>query len=179
LFHLVQTPIEVLEQEEGICVAGLEIVGREGRLVTLGRARRVETRLREDERVLVTPMNARPGEVESIEATVRAVGMTTLTIEAYEPLPPAGPFRVDQLGFWERGDWQVEGLTDFLLRSMLEAGPRGRRLEVADLPSLSQVILGEPTSPPQPPSPARFRGGQFRQVRTGVGKGKAGSAVDS
>jgi hypothetical protein len=154
LFHLVRTPVEVLETDEGICVAGLEIAGRDGRLVTLHRDRRVETRLREDDRVLVTPLGAQPGEVESIEATVRAIGTTSLTIEAREPLPPGATFRVDQLGFWERGDWQVEGLTDFLLRSMLEAGPRARRLEVEDLPTLSQVILGARSLTPLPAGPA-------------------------
>jgi hypothetical protein len=156
LFHLARTPVDVLENDEGICVADLRIVSRDGRLLTLERARRIETRLREDDRVLVTPLGTPPGEVESIEGTVRAIGTSTLTVEAREPLPPDARFRVDQLGFWERGDWQVEGLTDFLLRSMLEAGPRGRRLDVADLPRLSQIILGEPPTPS--PSPVRGRG---------------------
>jgi len=143
LFHLVRTPTDVLERDEGICVPGLHVAERDGRLVTLARTPRIETRIREDDRVLITPESARPGEVESIEGTIRSIGATTLTVEAREPLPPSETFRVDQLGFWERGDWQAEGLTDFLLRSMMEAGPRGRRLDLAELSAITRAILGE------------------------------------
>ena len=177
LFHFVRTPTDVLERDEGICVAGLSVSERDGRLVTLARNARVETRIREDDRVLVTPESSRPGEVESIEGTVRSIGATTLTVEVREPLPPSETFRVDQLGFWERGDWQAEGLTDFLLRSMMEAGPRGRRLELAELPAITLAILGDLLPSPQPSPRRSGRGEDDEQIaplplgRGGVGEG--------
>ena len=165
LYHLVTTSPERLERDEGSCVTDLEVGRRDGRLVTLRRRRRVETRLREDDRVLVTRLDRPPGEVYSIEATIRSIGTYELAVDLVEPLPIDGArYRVDRLGFWDRGDWQLEGLTDFLVGCLQGGVARGRRLEVAELPRLARVILGVDvpksiSSPsgagPHPPTPLR------------------------
>ncbi|MDP8922940.1 MAG: AAA domain-containing protein [Chloroflexota bacterium] len=143
LYHLVSTPAEVLERDEGICITDLVVDGIDGRTITLRRERRIETRLREDDRVLITPADHLPGEMHSTEGTIRTVGATYLVVEVEEPLrPDGGAYRVDQLGFWDRGDWQLEGLTDFLLGCMHGSGIRGRSLAVNELPPLAQAILG-------------------------------------
>ena len=142
LYHLAATPLARLEAEEGISLANLELQAYDGLLVRLGRDRRIETRLREDDRVLVTPQAVPPGEVQSVEGTVRAVGEDWLEIDVRDDLAAAGPYRVDQLGFWERAGWQIEGLTDFLIGAMLGSGVRGRAVALDELPPLARLVLG-------------------------------------
>jgi hypothetical protein len=142
LYHLAATPLARLEAEEGISLADLGLPAHDGLLVRLGRERRIETRLREDDRVLVTPQAVPPGEVQSVEGTVRAVGEDWLEIDVRDELAAAGPYRVDQLGFWERAGWQIEGLTDFLIGAMLGAAARGRAVALDELPPLARLVLG-------------------------------------
>jgi hypothetical protein len=142
LYHLAATPLARLETEEGISLADLTLQAHEGLLVRLGRGRRIETRLREDDRVLVTPQAVPPGELHSVEGTVRAVGEDWLEVDVRDELTADGPYRVDQLGYWERAGWQIEGLTDFLIGAMFGAGVRGRAVARAELPPLARLILG-------------------------------------
>ncbi len=159
LHHLVTTPPQQLEQSEGVTISGLTVQHTAGRHARLGRAARIDTRLREDDRVLLTPQHVRPGEVYSVDGTVTALGENTIELSLNDvPDSRAGLYQVDRLGYWERNSWQVQGLTDFLLRSATEAGVGGRQLELRDLPSLSRRLLGE--LPPgtisenlSPPSP--------------------------
>jgi len=161
LYHLAATPLARLEGEEGISLADLAVQAHDGLLVRLGRARRIETRLREDDRVLVTPQGVPPGEVHSVEATVRAVGEDWLELDVRDELAGAGPYRVDQIGYWERSGWQIEGLTDFLVGAMLGSGVRGRAVALGELPALARLVLGaghkgldSPASPAAACSPA-------------------------
>ncbi|HZS00957.1 MAG TPA: AAA domain-containing protein [Chloroflexota bacterium] len=148
LYHLAATPLARLEAEEGISLADLVVQEHEGLLVRLGRARRIETRLREDDRVLVTPQAVPPGEVHSVEGVVRAVGEDWLALDVRDELAATGPYRVDQLGYWERLGWQLEGLTDFLVGAMFGSGVRGRAVALDELPPLARLILGAAAAGP-------------------------------
>lgn len=90
-------------------------VPRGAGLLTLARDERIETRLREDDRILVTPADRAPGELLSVEGTLRAVGAHEVTVELRDSPPPSKSrrYRLDQLPF--RSPWQVQGLTDFLI----------------------------------------------------------------
>jgi hypothetical protein len=168
LYHLVTTPLARLEADEGISLADLAVQAQDGLTVRLGRARRIETRLREDDRVLVTPQDVAPGEVQSVEGTVRAVGDDWIEVDVRDDLAappepdgaaaepdPADPgaagllYRLDQLGYWERAGWQIEGLTDFLIGAMQASNVRGRAVQLAELPALARALLGEAPPPPQ------------------------------
>ncbi len=172
LYHLATTPPAILEGQEGISVGGLRIAdcglrntppwppapggsngggrekrpagpgGRGGASVTFERAARIETRLREDDRVLVTPGGRAPGELFSVEGTLRAVGAQAVTVELRDTLPPSadGEYRIDQLPFLS--SWQVQGLTDFLIGAVNYAAAGGRQLATAELPRLARIILG-------------------------------------
>ncbi|HEY8477087.1 MAG TPA: AAA domain-containing protein [Chloroflexota bacterium] len=143
LYHLATTPVPRLERDEGICVPDLELVALRGRLAHFHRDARIETRLREDDRVLITPMDERPGEIASVEGTIRSVEGFELVVEVADDLP-ARPsrYRVDELGFFDRTDWQIQGLTDFLLESMFGSGVRGRGVALEELPRLTRILLG-------------------------------------
>jgi len=156
LYHLVTTPLARLEGEEGISLGGLVVESQHRLVARLGRATRLETRLREDDRVLVTPEAVPPGEVHSVEGVVRALGDTWIEVEVRDELdPPTSPetgngsdaamprYRVDQVGYWEGSGWQAEGLTDFLIGAMQAAGVRGRALRLDDLPPLARLLLGD------------------------------------
>lgn len=146
LYHLVTTPAAQLERAEGITVGGLEIRAEAGRRVALGRAARIDTRLREEDRVLLTPEDRLPGEVRSVEGVITAVGSNTIELRVSdlpEHAPGAQRYRVDRLGYWSHGSWQAEGLTDFLIRSVAETGVAGRPLTMADLPNLARRLLGD------------------------------------
>ena len=151
LYHLAVTPLARLEAEEGISLADLTMQEHDGLLVRLGRERRIETRLREDDRVLVTPQAVPPGQVHSVEGIVRAVGEDRLTLDVRDELAAAGAYRVDQLGFWERSGWQIEGLTDFLVGAMFGSGVRGRAVALGELSPLARLILGEDRRGPPTP----------------------------
>ena len=145
LYHLVATPQGTLEAQEGISIGGLAPQGvapRGAGLLRFGRAARIETRLREDDRVLVTPAERAPGELLSVEGTLRGVGAHEVAIELRDSLPPSkgGRYRVEQLPF--RSPWQVQGLTDFLIGAIRGAAASGRQLRAGELPRLAQLILG-------------------------------------
>jgi len=94
LYHLTTTPLARLESEEGISLGDLALDSQVGLVARLSRAARLETRLREDDRVLVTPQDVPPGEVQSVEGVVRALGETWIEIEVRDELaavetPPA------------------------------------------------------------------------------------------
>jgi hypothetical protein len=151
LYHLAMTPPAILEGQEGVSIGGLVAQvpdSDRATLVTFARAARIETRLREDDRVLVTPGGRAPGELLSVEGTLRRVEAHTVTVELRDSLPPSasGRYRVDLLPF--RSSWQTQGLTDFLLGAARGSGISGRLLRVAELPRLAQIILG--TAEPAP-----------------------------
>lgn len=143
LYHLVATPPADLEGQEGITVGGLGASALEGYEVVFSRERRIETRLREEDRVLVTPLERHPGQVLSIEGTVVAIGEREIRVRLNDPLDdPATTYRLDQLGAFEMRPWQLEGLTDFLLAAMAGAAARGRQIRVEELPRLARTLLG-------------------------------------
>ncbi|WP_448574542.1 AAA domain-containing protein [Thermomicrobium sp.] len=154
-FHLVQTPPQRLEQE-GITLCDLRLVRQEERFVTFERpGRRLDTRIREDDTVLITPQwpdglrqrIPRPGELFSVEGTVVALGECEITVELRDrvPLAPDGDdslYRIDQLTGWDMRAWQLEGLADFFVSSMTATPARGREIKWWELPILTQTILG-------------------------------------
>ena len=173
LYHLATTPLPALEGGEGIAIG--ELAPRDAapdRATTVfARAARIETRLREDDRVLVTPCACAPGELLSVEGTLRAVDGHSLAVELRDTLPPSasGSYRVDQLPFLS--SWQTQGLTDFLIGAATGPGIGGRQLAVDELPRLARIILGltDPAPPigaPAPPSPrlARLNDDQRRAI---------------
>lgn len=152
LHHLATTAQAILEGQEGISIGALtlheQITMRDVRFV---RAARIETRLREDDRVLVTPTNRAPGELLSVEGTIRAVGGDTVSVELRDTLPPSasGRYRVDALPF--HSSWQRQGLTDFLLGAIRGSEISGRQLHMTELPHLAQLLLGTATPAPLAP----------------------------
>lgn len=155
LFHLVNTPAETLEQAEGITIGRLRWVEQTGLVAVFTRDDRIETRIREDDRVLVTPERRAPGQIFSVEGTVEAVGEREIVIRLNDRVDPEGTYRVDLLGGYDMRQWQLEGLTDFLVSAMASTGVRGRKVLVDELPRLARILLGaEPPSPPgQAPAP--------------------------
>ena len=153
LHHLVSTPPGLLEGQEGVSIGDLTLREVAGYDVRLARERRIETRVREDDRVLVTPLDRLPGQVLSIEGTVTGVGEREIRIRLNDRLDdPRGGYRLDLLGAFEMRPWQLEGLTDFLLNAVAGAAARGRQLAVEELPHLAQIILG--SASPAPPGSA-------------------------
>ena len=145
LYHLATTPLATLEGQEGVSIDDLAArVPDPGRAhtVTFERAARIETRLREDDRVLVTPVGRAPGELLSVEGTLRRLDVRTVAVELRDSLPPSagGRYRVDLLPF--RSSWQTQGLTDFLLGAIRGSGIGGRQLGAEELPRLARIILG-------------------------------------
>lgn len=157
LHHLATTAQATLEGQEGGSIGDLALHERVTvRDVRLVRAARIETRLREDDRVLVTPSDRAPGELLSVEGTIRAIGGDTVGVELRDTLPPSasGRYRVDALPF--HSSWQRQGLTDFLLGAIRGSGISGRQLRATELPHLAQLLLGTATPAPlAPPIPER------------------------
>jgi hypothetical protein len=155
LHHLATTAQALLERQEGVSIGDLTPQGSGSvRAVRFTRRERIETRLREDDRVLVTPDDRAPGELLSVEGTINAVGGNMVTVELRDTLPPSvtGRYRVDALPF--HSPWQRQGLTDFLLGASRGATASGRQLRATELPHLAQIILG--TAEPAPlAAPAR------------------------
>ncbi len=143
LHHLATTAQGVLEGQEGVSIGALTPqTGGGVRTVRFARRDRIETRLREDDRVLVTPADHAPGELLSVEGTLSTVGSNTVAAELRDTLPPSasGRYRVDALPF--HSPWQRQGLTDFLLGASRGATASGRQLRVTELPHLAQLLLG-------------------------------------
>ncbi len=174
-FHLVQTPPQRLEQE-GITLCDLRLVRQAERFVTFERTeRRLDTRIREEDTVLVTPQwpdgildrIPRPGELFSVEGRVVEVGEYHLLIELRDRVPLAPPeheplYRIDHLTGFDMRAWQLEGLADFYVSSLAAAPVRGRALHWRELPALTQTILGlRPPAAPRTdgPLPAWLAGG--------------------
>ena len=90
----------------------------------------------------VTPMGRAPGELLSVEGTLRRLDARTVAVELRDSLPPSasGRYRVDLLPF--RSSWQTQGLTDFLLSAVRGTGISGRQLRTDELPRLARIILG-------------------------------------
>lgn len=155
LFHLVNTPAETLEQAEGITIGRLRLAEQTGLVAVFTRDDRMETRIREDDRVLVTPERRAPGQIFSVEGTVESVGERAIALRLNDRVAPEGTYRVDLLGGYDMRQWQLEGLTDFLVSAMASTGVRGRKVLVDELPRRARILLGaEPPSPPgQAPTP--------------------------
>jgi len=142
-FKLATVDPAVLEGQEGITLVGLRAGPVAAGRVRLGRSLRLDTRLREDDPVLVTPAPHRPGHFASVRGVIRRLDAFHLEVDLDEPyLPPAPEYRVDRTGLGERVDWEVEALTDFMLNALAAAGVRGRRVREAELPPLARTILG-------------------------------------
>jgi hypothetical protein len=154
LFKVATADPAILEAQEGITLGGLQAGPVVDGRVRLGRADRLETRLREDDPVLITPAPHRPGHFTSVRGVIRRLETFHLEVELDEPhLPPASEYRVDRMGLGERVDWELEGLTDFLLNAMAAAGVRGRRVRENELPALARAILGSERLPAPVPAP--------------------------
>jgi len=163
LFHLVHASPQALENE-GITLCDLRLARQDDRFVTLERpGRRLDTRIREDDTVLVTPQWTdgvlarvpRPGELFSVEGRVVELGEHELVVELRDRVPLAPPgheprYRVDQLTGFDMRAWQLEGLADFYVSAMAAAPARGRQLHWRELPPLAQTVLGL-----RPPAPLR------------------------
>ncbi len=151
LFHLATTPVEELERREGISIAGLTAVAvpDQPQVIRLERLERIETRLREDDTVLLTPEGRQPGEMHSLEGTIVALDAWSVTVRVADHIAAGTRWRVDQFRHAEHAGWQVQGLTDFLLGSMFGASARGRAIQEHELPRLTRVVLGlvEPAGP--------------------------------
>ncbi len=154
LFKLATVDPAVLEAQDATTLGGLRAGPVVDGRVRLERAERLETRLREDDPVLVTPAPYRPGHFTSVRGVIRRLETFHLEVDLEEPhLPPASEYRVDRAGLGERVDWEVEGLTDFLLNAMAAAGVRGRRVRESELPPLVRTILGREHLPNPTPAP--------------------------
>ncbi len=182
LYHLATTPQATLEGQEGVSIGDLT-PGRPGTgprgALRFARPARIETRLREDDRILVTPSGRAPGELLSVEGTLRAVESDAVTVELRDSLPPSpdGRYRVDTLPF--RSSWQTQGLTDFLLGAIRGAGASGRQLRTDELPRLARIILGvaEPT-PLTDPAPDFAGAGLNADQRRAIGAALALASGD-
>lgn len=162
LYHLVATPAASLERDEGVTITDLELAVVGDYDVLFRRESRIETRIREDERVLVTPLDRLPGQMISIEGTVTSLGEREIGISLRDRLDHlGGRFRIDALGAFEMRPWQVEGLSDFLIAAMSGVAARGRQIAVDELPRLAQILLGKT-------EPAPLRQGS---LPAGVGQG--------
>ncbi len=155
LFHLVHTSPDILERE-GITLADLRLERQDGRFATFVRPqRRLDTRIREDDIVLITPQWSdhllgrvpRPGELFSVQGRVVDLQEFALQVELDDRVPLTAhdqepTYRVDQLTGFDMRAWQLEGLADFLVSAMVATPVRGRMLRWSELPPLAQTILG-------------------------------------
>lgn len=154
LFALVTSDPEQLERQ-GITLSGLRLERQDDRRATFVRPeRRLDTRIREEDTVLVTPQwpdgfigrQPLPGHLFSVEGRVLEVGEHRLVVELRDRVPLSDTheplFRVDLLSGFDMRNWQLEGLADFLVSSMAAAPARGRALHWRELPPLTQTILG-------------------------------------
>ncbi len=150
LFKIASTDPNRLEGQEGTCITGLSLAGRHGRRVILERNRPIVTRIRADDRVLVTPLDAVPGGLYSLRGVVEKVDQRRICIHLWEEMDQAEPatFRVDQLGRYELVDWGIKGVTDFLLGAMMGSGKFGRTVSPQELPPMARYLLAVDIPPP-------------------------------
>ncbi len=155
LFHLVNTPAETLEQSEGVTIGRLRLARQDGLDAIFTRDERIETRIREDDRVLVTPETRAPGQIFSVEGTVKAMGERELVVRLNDRVAVEETYRVDLVGGYDMRQWQLEGLTDFLVSAVASTGVRGRKVQAEELPRLARILLGveRPSLPGQAPTP--------------------------
>jgi DNA polymerase III delta prime subunit len=162
LYHLATTPTGTLERQEGVTLTGLSVVGGEGQSVLLGRERPLETRIREDDRVLLTPQGLRPSLGESIEGTIERLEAHRVAVRVRDRLDDRRlRYRLDDLASHDMQPWQTQGLTDFLVATMDATAARGRAIGGNELPPLAQAILGVrelPALPAEPSVPAGVGG---------------------
>ena len=150
LYHLATSPVHQLERMEGVTISGLTVAGVAGRSVTLQRETPIETRMREDDRVLLSLATMRPGDARSVEGRILRVSEHRVELRLRDVIPDTrATYRIDDLSQHGMPGWQVEGLTDFLVTSMAEAAVRGRRLHASELPAIAQFVLGT-GAPPLP-----------------------------
>ncbi|HEV2108603.1 MAG TPA: AAA domain-containing protein, partial [Thermomicrobiales bacterium] len=128
----------------------------------LRREHPLETRIREDDRVLLTPHGLTPGDALSVEGTVEQLGAHEITVQLRDRLPGGVTrYRLDDIGRHDILDWQTQGLTDFLVTAMDGTPARGRAIQLRELPPLAQTILGHQVPlalPDDPPVPATISG---------------------
>jgi len=173
LFHLIATPVTTLELQDGVTLQGLRLADRTEHLVCFEREQPLETRIREDDTVLVTPEQYLPGQLLSVEGRVRAVEERRITVVLEDDRLPeeAQTFRLDLITGHDMRQWQLEGLTDFLLMTMESARVRGRKLFLSELPALAQTLLGvrppvTPATVAAKPLPATLIAGLNDEQRT-------------
>ena len=154
LYHLATTPPHAL-QNEGVTLVEMDLAAVDGLNVRLRRDHPLETRIREDDRVLATPQGLTPGDMLSVEGTVEHLGPNEIAVRLRDRLP-AGVirFRLDDVGQHDMFAWQTQGLTDFLVTAMDSTAARGRAIAVRELPNLAQTILGHQEPVPLPSDPA-------------------------
>ncbi len=154
-YQLATTPVATLEQQ-GVTIAGVHVARLDGRTVEFARDRPFATRMREDDRVLVSLSGLRPGDASSVEGTIESLDEWAVRVALHDSLPDRDRrYRIDDLSRHGMPDWQSQGLTDFLISAMEATPVRGRELAATELPRLAQVILGSGTEPgPLPANPA-------------------------
>jgi hypothetical protein len=154
LYHLSTTTTSAL-QNEGVTLVAMELVHLDGMHATLRRDHPLETRIREDDRVLLTPNALPPGDVLSVEGNVETMGANEITIRLWDRLPGGVVrFRIDDVGRHDIANWQTQGLTDFLVTAMDATPARGRAITLAELPRLAQTLLGHQDAVTLPDDPA-------------------------
>lgn len=175
LYHLATTPPPTL-QNEGVTLAEMEIARVDGLIATFRRQHPLETRIREDDRLLATPHGSTPGDMLSVEGTVERMGTDEITVRLRDRLPAGvSRFRLDDIGQHGMFAWQTQGLTDFLVTAMDSTMARGRAIAVHELPPLARTILGrqEPRSLPAEPAVPETVSGLNTLQRRAVGSALA------
>lgn len=115
-------------------------------LLILESKERIFTRIREQDLVLITPANHKPGEIFSVEGKIVSMGAKELIIKTRSILrtkeKSAKSFRIDLVErvFFSR--WQTRSLTDFLFEAMGRSQILGRKISVEELPRTVQLLLG-------------------------------------
>ncbi len=162
LYHLATTPPETLERQEGVTLSGLRVRDHDGPVFRFGREAPLETRVREDDRVLLTPAGLPPGDARSVEGTVERLDRHEVVVRLRDRLDGLDlRYRLDDVGRHDMSDWQTQGLTDFLVSAMDATPARGRAIAVEELPPLARTLLGAADLPPlpaDPPVPAGVKG---------------------
>ncbi|MBD3190764.1 MAG: AAA family ATPase [Candidatus Heimdallarchaeota archaeon] len=115
-------------------------------LLILESKERIFTRIREQDLVLVTPADHKPGEIFSVEGKIVSVGTKEVVVKTRSILrseeKSAQFFRIDLVErvFFSR--WQTRSLTDFLFEAMNRSPILGRKISVKELPRTIQLLFG-------------------------------------
>ncbi|MHA1543254.1 MAG: AAA domain-containing protein, partial [Candidatus Hodarchaeales archaeon] len=123
LHRLATTQISTLV-EQGVTISDLKMKKFDPYryILTLSSKKRIFTRIREGDSVVVTPSTLKPGEIFSVEGKVESLTTDEVVIKTRSTLKSRGKqskeFRIDQVQNVIFSKWQTRSLTDFLLESM-------------------------------------------------------------